>query len=150
MLPQVPGAVASAAASLGWSGEVIGPIDFGGALFWAVGSRRTPPSDGVSELTLQGAIFHGRPARELMREASLVAAYCPRAVVVRDSKNVTELMMNAAMLDQGLLVDARDGMRVVVEPGPRVAQGPTTDRERRLVECFEQAWRDNRAGAIAG
>ena len=88
---------------LGWDGLVVGPVEFGGARFWAVASGSEFGPEVQSDVVLQGALFHGRAPGELMREASLLAAYTARAVLVSDSSDLTELMItwhNRAMQRQ--------------------------------------------------
>jgi hypothetical protein len=61
--------------------------------------------------------------------------------VVDGSQDLTDLMMEAAVLDQGLVaVVGRDGVEVLVRPGPRVSTGPISAREQRLLTCAYEAW----------
>jgi hypothetical protein len=136
-------AVSEAAERLGWHGDVVGPVEFGGTRFWAVVSvDRTRDRAGQrGALQLLGCLFTGAPTTALTEAASLLAAYAPRAIVVDGSQDLTDLMMEAAVLDQGLVaVVGRDGVEVLVRPGPRVSTGPISAREQRLLTCAYEAW----------
>src|SRR2546430_4827430 len=106
---------------LGWDGDVVGPLSFGGARFWAV-TRIQMPDDsdcGQPEVQLIGCLVAGTPPN-VVREASLLAAYAPRAVLVGHGQDLTGLLVDAAMLDQGVVVL---GPRGRPGSGNRGAQG---------------------------
>lgn len=141
-----------AASKLGWRGEVIGPVSFGGVTFWAVCDESgTDASVGDDELQrrLSGCLFGGSSGEALVHDASLLAAYAPRAVVVDDDADVIGLLVDAAVLDQGVVAVGAQGVRVLSTAGPRVASGPVTPRGRRLLEAVEAARRSGRTLKIA-
>lgn len=136
-------ALAEAAERLGWHGDVVGPIDFGGARFWAVVDVGGAPDLLAQRNSVQlvGCFFVGTAGTAITEEASLLAAYSPRAVLVADTDDVTDLMMEAAILDQGVVVRGPSTVEVLVSPGLRVASGPTGPRENRLLDRVYEAWR---------
>jgi hypothetical protein len=146
-------ALPEAAERLGWHTDVVGPVDFGGTRFWAaVSVDRTRDHVGQSgALQLVGCLFVGAPTTALTEAASLLAAYTPRAVVVDGSQDLTDLMMEAAVLDQGVVaVVGRDSVEVLARPGPRVSTGPISSRERALLTCVYRAWtrKETAAGSL--
>ncbi len=83
---------------------MIGPVEFGGVRFWAVaryGSQLELGSEPLLELV--GCLVCGTAGPELQQAASLLAAYTPRAIVVEGGQDLTHLMVDAALLDQGLV-----------------------------------------------
>jgi hypothetical protein len=132
-----------AAECLGWPGDVVGPISFGGTRCWAVVqvTPATASDRDLARVTLVGCLFTGSDHCDLLQEASLVAAYAPRAVLIAERGDLTQLLVDAAFLDQGVVAYSSDGVRLLAEAGPRVAQGPISGRERELLDAVFSAWR---------
>src|SRR5690349_4861087 len=107
---------------LGWDGDVVGPLSFGGARFWAAARIHMPQSrkSDRPEVQLVGCLIAGAPP-SVVREASLLAAYAPRAVLVNHGQDLTGLMVDAAVLDQGVVVLEQAGVRILATAGPRVS-----------------------------
>lgn len=167
--------LAAAVDVLGWRGEVVGPVSFGGVRFWAVvhvdsAEHARRYQDGQGALTgcreglasilaadaeaadsprpvveFVGALVHGRHAERAIRDASLLAAYTPRAVMLDSATaartDLVAISVDAAVLDQGLVLVDSDGTRLLVTPGPRVPGGRGLDaREWDLLETVYEAW----------
>jgi hypothetical protein len=136
--------LAHAAEELGWEGDLVGPVNFGGARFWAV--ARVSPSSQTTErnpdVVVMGCLFTGPARLDLLRAASLLAAYSPRAVLVDERSDLTGLLVDAALLDQGVVAFGPDGLRLLARPGPRVVSGPITPREQVLLDRVHAAWVD--------
>jgi hypothetical protein len=135
---------------LGWNGDVVGPLSFGGARFWAVTRIKLPDDfdDGEPEVQLAGCLIAGAPPG-VVREASLLAAYAPRAVLVGHGHDLTGLLVDAAMLDQGVVAVGAGGAQVLATAGPRVKRGPVSIREQLLHDEVLRAWRMTRAVRLA-
>lgn len=58
-----------------------------------------------------------------MQQASLLAAYSARAIVVRDPQDVIDVQLQTALLDQGAVVE-RDGQLVVLSAPGDVVPSP--------------------------
>jgi hypothetical protein len=146
-MPMTMATLVKAAECLGWLGEVVGPVYFGGARCWAV--AQVPPATADDQvrarLRLAGCLFAGSNQRDLLQEASLVAAYAPRAVLIPERGDLTPLMVDAVFLDQGVVVHGSNGVRLLANAGPRVAQGPISQRERGLLDAVCSAWKAARA-----
>jgi hypothetical protein len=70
----------------------------------------------------------------------LFAGYAPRAVLVRDKEDLMALSVDAALLDQGVVV-SRDGhFQLLAEAGPRVDGHGFDAREWELLETVYAAW----------
>lgn len=135
--------VAEAAECLGWAGDVVGPVSFGGVCFWAVADvSRSGGGEGRPEVRLSGCLLAGHAGPALLQEASLLAAYTPRAVLVGGSHDLTGVLVDAAILDQGVVVAGANGVQLLATAGPRVAFGPTTPREQELLRRVYTAWRE--------
>jgi hypothetical protein len=93
---------------------------------------------------LVGCLIAGFPPN-VVREASLLAAYAPRAVLVDQHQDLTGLSVDAAVLDQGVVVVRPGGVRVLAAAGPRVNSGPVSVREQLLQNEVLTAWRKTRA-----
>src|SRR5689334_7036863 len=128
-----------AASKLGWRGDVVGPVTFGGVTFWAVVDMSTA-EEVQGRPRLSGCLFGGAGWATSVREASLLAAYAPLAVIVDSSADAVALLVDAAVLDQGVLMARADGLELLSAAGPRVAGGPPTAREPRLLDAVEAAW----------
>lgn len=133
--------IAEAARCLGWVGDVAGPVSFGGVCFWAVADvSRSGDGEGRPEVRLSGCLLAGHAGPALQREASLLAAYTPRAVLVGAGRDLTGVLVDAAILDQGVVVAGAGGVQLLATAGPRVAFGPTTPREQELLARVYAAW----------
>jgi hypothetical protein len=148
-----PTTIEEAAECLGWVGDTVGPVSFGGVCFWAVADVSGPAGgEGRLDVRLSGCLLPGRTGRTgrtghadhtgsaLMRQASLLAAYTPRAVLVADGQDLTGVLVDAAILDQGVVVAGVNGVRLLAGAGPRVALDPTTPREQELLDRVYAAW----------
>jgi hypothetical protein len=153
---------------LGWGMCAIGPVDFGGVRFWAgvcidsavhthrirmgmgpvlerdrltehlevpTGSRTIQPA-----VRLLGCLVGDDDATAAMRAASLLAGYAPRAILVRDKEDLTALAVDAALLDQGIVIIHNGHLRLLTEAGPRVTGLGFDAREWELLETVYAAW----------
>lgn len=147
---------------LGWPGETVGQIDFGGVQFWAVaefdgGEHRRRVASGrgpvlnrdVLESVLAGGLARAsiRPPARLVgclvadssprrasRTASLLAGYSRRAILIDDGPAVLGALIDAAALGQGVVVRSRSGLRMLSEADPRVPGAGFEAREWELLE----------------
>ena len=155
--------VVQAVRQLGWQGQVAGPVRFGGLRFWAVADldlvehdRRLSRSLGPIvdrdtlarcldttarksgeiglPLRLAGCLVVAQNPQRAARDASLLAAYAPRAVLVPDACDVLGLLVDAAVLDLGVVCQGAGGMRLLMHAGPRVVGGEMDAREWELLE----------------
>lgn len=142
--------VARAAEQLGWEGDVAGPVEFGGVRFWAVAQvrRSRQPMGHDPDVHLAGCLLAGPPRTDLLRAASLLAAYSPRAVLIEERGDLTGLLVDAALLDQGVVALSPEGLRVLASPGPRTVRGPVTSREQELLNRVYVAWETTQVAAI--
>jgi hypothetical protein len=160
---------------LGWPGEVVGPVCFGGVEFWAVAqldagehTRRVAAGEGAivgqrellelhlaaaatgyrsgvagsarPVVSLAGAIVDGRDPRRAMRDASPLAGYSPRAVVLDYRAELLAALVDAAVLDQGVVLARAGDVRLLAQAGPRVAATVFNAREWDLLETVYAAW----------
>jgi hypothetical protein len=162
---------------LGWGTCVAGPVAFSSVRFWAgirvdsgeherrrqVGMGPVLARDvlaghigsGMGPGTLRpavrllGCLVAGDNAAAATRGASLFAGYASRAVLIRDKEDLTALTVNAALLDQGVVV-SRDGrLQLLAEAGPRVPGHGFDAREWELLETVYAAWLGNMLSATA-
>lgn len=145
-VPSFPASIVrQAVAALGWPGDVVGPVEFAGARFRAVVQIDdvepvdAPSGRTAAGLRLVGALFQGEPTPRLLRAASLLAAYAPRAVLVPERADLTGFLVDAALLDQGVVVAGPRGLRVLSTPGPRATRGPVTPFDRDLLRRLHRA-----------
>jgi len=115
--------IASAVTALGWSGTIRGPVYFGGVTFYAV---TCPPAHfgPPGSSWLAGCLVSCTDPREGMQDASLLAAYSRRAILVRaplDAIDMVDLQLHGALLDQGVVVQAGGHSTVVSWAGEVVA-----------------------------
>ena len=110
--------VVAAARALGWYGEVRWPVDFGGVTFAAVGTVDQVWEPGAASFA--GCLVTGNSHRRALSDASMLAAYSPRAVVVPAGVDRVDLALQAALLDQGAVVSDGSEVEVVALPGPVV------------------------------
>lgn len=153
---------------LGWGACSVGPVEFGGVRFWAgmsidraehehrtrmrigpvldrdrlaehlespQGSRTIQPA-----VQLLGCLVGDDDAAVAMRAASLLAGYAPRAILVRHKEDLTALAVDAALLDQGIVVIQNGHLRVLSKAGPRVTGLGFDAREWELLETVYAAW----------
>lgn len=153
---------------LGWGVCAVGPVEFGGVRFWAGVSidraehahrmqmrmgpvlerdrlaehLESPQGSGTIQpaVRLLGCLVADDDAAAAMRAASLMAGYAPRAILVRDKADLTALAVNAALLDQGIIVIRSGHLRVLSEAGPRVTGLGFDAREWELLETVYAAW----------
>src|SRR5690349_13998277 len=135
---------AAALRLLGCGDVVVGPVVFGGARFWAsiavdereVARRRRHGIGALDDeedlkehlaagrppaVRLQACLVRDSDPDHALQRASLLAGYAPRAVLVDESVDMLSVAVDAALLDQGLIVLRADGrLDVVATPGPRV------------------------------
>jgi len=142
----------------GNGGPIVGPLVLGGVRLWAAVvldpaeiARRN--EDGLGALTdpaalqshldngrapalrLAGCLVRERDPRRALQRASLLAAYTPRSVLVADGDDVLGVLVDAAVLDQGVIVHRPDDrLDVLAQPGPRVSTGGVDRRELALLE----------------
>jgi hypothetical protein len=125
-----------ASEALGWRGTCVGPVRQLGTWVWPVVA--TPEGctvefaenrDGIEasgdrgpEVDLVGCLVVGEAARELLEAASLFAGYASRAIVVPDGASL-DVMVDAAVLDQGVVALGANGVTVLSEAGPRTRLG---------------------------
>ncbi len=148
----------------GGGGVVVGPVVFGGVRFWAsveldaeeVARRREEDVSAlVDSAALRAHLADGRPAAvrllgclvrehdaaQALRQASLLAAYAPRSVLIDETDDVLGVMVDASLLDQGVIVRrSRGQLDVVAGPGPRVRGSGLDVRELGLLETVYAEW----------
>jgi hypothetical protein len=156
-------------------GPTVGPVDFGGVQFWAaievdaseVTRRRVNGLHGAlhGDVALQAhldaelppavqlrgcLVSTGTPALSLQR-ASQLAGYAPRSILVDERDDLLAVMVDAALLDQGVVVGYRDGrLEVAATPGPRVPGRGLDRRELLLLETVFSAWIAAKSGVASG
>jgi len=109
-------ALADAARVLGWNGQLRWPVVLFGAQFGVVCNIDADPDAGPNGGWLAGCDRPGRDAGAV-RRASLLAGYSRRAVVLPDSGDILAALVDATVLDVGLVVDGR----LLAPAGPVVA-----------------------------
>lgn len=122
-------AVADAAASLGWEGVPVG-IRMCGSDAWAIASLAPSPAVGASgglPVAIAGVLVVGDARSKPTERASVFAGYCPRAILVPSGRDVLSMQMDAAVLDQGVVVAAKTGTRKLSDAGPTVANPTGVD-----------------------
>lgn len=153
---------------LGWGGCAVGPVAFSGVRFWAgiyvdsseharreqAGIGPVLARDALAELlasgnhpkalrpavSLLGCLVVGHDAITATQEASLLAGYAPRAVLVSDKEDIVALTVEAALLDQGIVVSQDSDVQLLTNAGPRVAGRGFDAREWELLETVYAAW----------
>jgi hypothetical protein len=125
-------AVADAAASLGWDGAPV-EIRMCGQDAWVIASLT--PNESVSEhgmpMRIAGALVAGDIRSKPTERASLFAGYCPRAVLIPDGRGVLPVQIDAAVLDQGVVVFANDSLYKLSDAGPTVPGGADVNTSAR-------------------
>lgn len=124
--------------ALGWLGTCVGPIRQMGTVVWPVITLTGNEYDGcvpatvdvdISRVELVGCLVVGEATASLVSAASLFAGYAPRAVVVTGQVPL-DVIVDAAVLDQGVVAVSVSGPEVLSLAGPRVhskAQGDPSD-----------------------
>jgi len=153
---------------LGWGVCTVGPVNFGGVRFWAgvcidraehahrirmrmgpVLDRDTlaehleaPPESRTIQPTVRllGCLVGDDDAAAAMSAASLMAGYAPRAILVRDKEDLTALAVEAALLDQGIVINQNGHLQLLTEAGPRVTGLGFNAREWELLETVYASW----------
>jgi|GEM_PF-5429479 len=155
---------AAALRLVGHDGAVVGPVVFAGVRFWAcvdvdiaeIARRR---SEGVGALSdpdalrdhldagrspavgLLGCLVHEHTPTRSLQQASMLAGYAPRSILIHDGDDVLAVAVDAALLDQGVIVDRGGGrLELVATPGPRVPGHGLDARELALRETVYAAW----------
>lgn len=118
---------------MGWRGTLRGPVSFGGVEFVAVCTDRDFGAPGSG--WLEGCLVPEKNPESAMRQASLLAAYSSRAILVRPVADLIELQLQTALLDQGAVVDSGDRRPFIVSTAGSVVQSDLQD------DAF---WRTNR------
>ena len=121
-----------AAAALGWIGDPV-QVRMCGETAWAIAAFS---ADAHSPAAVAGVLVAGAPETNPTARASVFASFCPRAVLVPDGPGVLSVQMDAAVLDQGVVVVRDDGhVDALSTAGPRVTQPGAGDAGyRRLLE----------------
>lgn len=110
------GAIAEAVGAVGWCGDLRGPVVFGGTMFIAV-CRRCEPLGAPGSPWLAGCLFPAADPRTAMREASLLAGYSRRAILVRNPADPLDIQLQTALLDQGAVIECDGKLTVLSTPG---------------------------------
>jgi len=149
---------------LGWTGITVGPVTFSGVRFWtsvtvdwdehqrrlgegngAVCDRRelgrllqAGPDDRRIRpaVVIRGCLVVDRDAATALQDASMLAGYSPRAVLIPE----LVVLVDAAVLDQGVVVTSASGLQRLALPGPRVSGQGFDAREWELLETVYDAW----------
>ncbi len=135
------GSISAATDLLGWRGVLRGPINFRSTTFIAV--HRDDISIGApGSPWLVGCLVPGAEPRGAMQDASLLAGYSCRAILVKAPVDALDVRLQAALLDQGAVLDALDGLSVLSTPGevvpsPLQQDGVWQEDHRWLALCEE-------------
>jgi len=106
--------------------------------------RLAPP------LRLVGCLLAGR-VDDALAQASWLAGYAPRAVLTQDTGDILGLLADAAVLDQGVVLCADDGLTLLSQSGPRVDGWVFNAREWALLETvYARYLGDQLVGASGG
>lgn len=124
-----------ASEALGWHGTCVGPIRQMGTQIWPVialtdgGGSQLGPATARGQgrepggVELVGCLLVGEASTQLVDVASLFAGYSSRAIVVPgDAPVPLEVMVEAAVLDQGVVAVHSESCVVLSAAGPRVAR----------------------------
>lgn len=111
---------------------------------WAIAH----PQKHSDELALDGVLVDGTVHDNPTARASVFASFCPRAVLVAEEFGVLRVQMDAAVLDQGVVVLRGDGhVDLLSEAGPRVIrEGAGNAAYKRLLDQVQAGLH----GAFAG
>lgn len=155
---------AAALRLIGCNGDVVGPLEFGAVRFWAsvvvdegeLARRRAEcvgALAGADELSrhlaagrapavkLRGCLVSDVDPARASQHASLLAGYAPRAILIDEFSDVLAVAIDAAVLDQGVVVRRPDGhLDVLATAGPRVRGHGLDIREFALREKAYASW----------
>lgn len=110
-------AVSQAAVALGWNGTPVA-VRWAGESAWAIASLEPgQPAAPSSAVEIAGVVVTGTAGSRPAQRASVFAGYCRRAVLIPDDGDVLPVQVEAAVLDQGVVVAGRDGTRMLSAPG---------------------------------
>ena len=112
--------LAEAARVLGWRGQLRWPVVYLRTQFAAVCDPSADPAAGPAGGWLIGCLRPGRDAAAV-RRVSLLAGYARRAVVLPDNSEVLAALVDATVLDVGLVVAGQ----LLAPAGPVVASAWT-------------------------
>lgn len=110
------GSIAKAVRAVGWRGVLRGPVAFGGTVFLAV-CRPREPLGAPGSPWLAGCLIPAADPRTAMREASLLAGYSRRAILVREPADPLDIQLQTALLDQGVVIECDGELTVLSTPG---------------------------------
>lgn len=116
--------VAGAAAALGWNGQPVA-IRMCGEDAWAVASLTANDEafgDSSISLRIDGVLVTGDVQSNPTERASVFAGYCSRAVLIPDGRGVLNVQIDAAVLDQGVVVLGANGPFKLGDAGPAVGE----------------------------
>ncbi len=139
---------------LGWGVCAVGPVEFGGVRFWAGVCIDRAEHTHRMRMRLGPVLERDRLAEHLesphgsrtiqpavrLLGCLLLAGYAPRAILVRAKEDLTALAVDAALLDQGIIVIQNGHLRLLSEAGPRVTGLGFDAREWELLETVYAAW----------
>lgn len=169
MFPSAEPTVVAGCRSLGWLGQVVGPVRFGGIRFWASvdvdqrehARRRSAGLEAITDrralagelaaqecerrlqlpIALEGCLVVSEHPGSALNDASLLAGYSSRAVLVPNSNDVLGVLADAALLDQGVVVHAHGTITMLALAGPKVpASIDLQPREWELLETVYEAY----------
>jgi hypothetical protein len=125
-----PAALVRAVETLGWWGELRWPVRFSGLTFAAVHRSESDPLAGPGERWLVGCLVLGED-RSAVADASLLAGYSRRAVLLSEDSEALPAAVDAAVLDVGLVLDSVHATVLMTDAGPVVESHPTSGDCRR-------------------
>lgn len=106
---------------MGWRGEIRWPVDFDDLTFAAVCSGERVSGPGMGWLV--GCVVPSSDQTLAVQDASQLAGYSARAVLVADPGDVIDLQLQTSLLDQGAVVKS-DRHVVAVNPPGDVVPSP--------------------------
>jgi hypothetical protein len=107
--------IIAAAELLGWSGAVHWPVTTHSFAFAAVTRTHTPGPPGACGLF--GCIVPGTDQSDALAQASLLAGYTARAVLLDAPADAVDLAMQAALLDIGAVAELSGQLTLVSTAG---------------------------------
>lgn len=125
-----------AAASLGWEGTPV-PVRWAGENAWAIASWASNPlANSGASVQIAGVMVTGSARSRPTQRASVFAGYCRRAVVITEGRGVLPVQVEAAVLDQGVVVVGPHEVRLLSAPGD--VQPGASDSEASARGAFAQ------------
>src|SRR6266568_569394 len=119
-----PASIAGAVRSLGWRGAISGPVEFRGTSFVAVCGNGDFGAPGSGWLV--GCLVPAADPLPAMQDASLLAGYSARAILLRQGYDVVNIQLQTALLDQGAVIEDNGQFVVLSTPGD-VVHSPLQD-----------------------